>query len=194
MTSDSSLLNHLASHSPLDAAEAAYHRQIVDLVRAAGLHGPRSAWSRSRFDPGHLTGSAFLVVRQPRPTLLLIHHPTLARWLQPGGHVEIEDDLAAHGSLAATAARELREETGIVLPPTSFRLIDLDVHAIPANPRKGEPAHLHLDCRYVAVTDIPPSPLHPPVDPCESRWWPLDEAARLEAGIQRLATKLSGTL
>lgn len=194
MSTSPALLHHLSKHLPIDTAEATFHRQVVELVREAGLHGPRSAWSRSRFDPGHLTGSAFLVARGPRPAMLLIHHPTLARWLQPGGHVEAEDDLAAHGSLAATAARELREETGIVLPPESFRLIDLDVHAIPANPRKGEPAHLHLDCRYVALVDAPPEPLHAPVDPCESRWWPLHEAARLEPGLRRLADKLSGIL
>lgn len=95
--------------------------------------------------PGHVTASAILV--NDRDEVLLIHHRSLDRWLQPGGHVEPGDD-----SLPAAAMREAVEETGIA--PAALELADpvpihVDVHAIPANPRKGEGAHWHYDVRYL---------------------------------------------
>jgi 8-oxo-dGTP pyrophosphatase MutT (NUDIX family) len=106
------------------------------------IEGP-DGFDRSTM-PGHVTASAILV--NDRDEVLLIHHRTLDRWLQPGGHVESTDD-----SLPAAAMREAVEETGIA--PAALELADavpvhIDVHAIPANPRKGEGAHWHYDVRY----------------------------------------------
>lgn len=94
---------------------------------------------------GHVTASAILV--NAAGEVLLIHHKSLDRWLQPGGHVEPTDD-----SLPDAAMREAVEETGI--EPAALTLADpvpihVDVHAIPANPRKGEGAHWHFDVRYL---------------------------------------------
>ncbi|MCC3765530.1 NUDIX hydrolase [Glycomyces sp. TRM65418] len=94
--------------------------------------------------PGHVTASAILV--NDRDEVLLVHHRGLDRWLQPGGHVEPGDD-----SLPAAAMREAVEETGIA--PAALELaepvpIHVDVHRIPANPRKDEGAHWHYDVRY----------------------------------------------
>jgi len=74
--------------------------------------------------------------------VLLVFHPRLQRWLQPGGHVE-ESDV----SLLHAARREVHEETGLDLgdaPPT--QLVSVDVHAIPAC--GGEPAHRHHDLMF----------------------------------------------
>ena len=86
----------------------------------------------------------------PRITasVLLVHHRKLGRWLQPGGHADGEADLFR------VALREAREETGLVTfktlpggdPPAP---LDLDIHEIP--PHGGEPAHLHLDVRFLLV-------------------------------------------
>jgi 8-oxo-dGTP pyrophosphatase MutT (NUDIX family) len=103
--------------------------------------------SRSTF-PGHITTSAFILDEAGR-RILLIHHRSLARWLQPGGHYEAPE------SLESSALREGFEETGVeglALDPwhqASGIPIDIDSHLIPARPRKGEPEHWHHDIRYI---------------------------------------------
>ncbi|MEE2786406.1 MAG: NUDIX domain-containing protein [Myxococcota bacterium] len=100
-------------------------------------------------DPaGHITGSAFVVDDQGR--ILMTFHRKLQRWLQLGGHgtpTEIDP--------ADTAMREAMEESGLTdlvfHPSTHRRPIDIDVHQIPG--RSGEPAHPHLDFRYLIRTD-----------------------------------------
>lgn len=94
---------------------------------------------------GHLTASAFVVDRERRH-LLLIHHKALGRWLQPGGHADGDPDLLA------VARREVREETGLdAIDPVTARPFDLDIHSIPE--RKGIPAHLHYDVRFLFEAD-----------------------------------------
>lgn len=98
-------------------------------------HGRRSTF------PWHLTASVF-VVDAAAGRVLLVEHPTLGRLLQPGGHVERGE------TLREAAGRELREECGAAVAAAAALdglASDVDLHAIPANPRKGEPAHAHLD-------------------------------------------------
>jgi hypothetical protein len=91
------------------------------------------------------------------------------------------------------ARREALEESGIpgltALSPIPF---DLDIHAIPANPKRGEPAHHHFDIRFLLTA---------PSGACfvvseESlalRWFTLEEMLALPAssGLERLALKWS---
>ncbi|MET9470497.1 MULTISPECIES: NUDIX hydrolase [unclassified Streptomyces] len=103
--------------------------------------------SRKEFR-GHVTAGAVLVndVHQ----VLHIHHLALDKWLLPGGHLEVQDE-----TLLQAALRELTEETGV--KPTAVDTvcpgpIHIDVHPIPANESKGEPAHQHFDFRYLFRT------------------------------------------
>ncbi|MXQ53769.1 NUDIX domain-containing protein [Shimazuella sp. KC615] len=66
--------------------------------------------------------------------VLHIKHLALNKWLLPGGHCEREDN-----SLVSASLREIEEETGI----SSHNLVllqstplDVDLHIIPANPKK----------------------------------------------------------
>lgn len=92
---------------------------------------------------GHLTASAF-VVDPAAGAVALIHHRKLGLWLQPGGHADGE------GNLALVARTEVDEEVGLTGLRWLFPAFDLNVHPIPARP--GEPEHLHLDLRFVALT------------------------------------------
>jgi 8-oxo-dGTP pyrophosphatase MutT (NUDIX family) len=100
----------------------------------------------SRDEPkAHFTASAFVIDDAGQRTCL-VQHVKLDRLLQPGGHIEVSDI-----SLEAAALREAREETtlDVDLHPTAPRPFDLDIHEIPERP--GEPAHFHLDVRYLVV-------------------------------------------
>jgi 8-oxo-dGTP pyrophosphatase MutT (NUDIX family) len=95
-------------------------------------------FSRDQYTPGHITCTA-LVFHRLGQSVLVMHHHRLKRWLLPGGHVEPGDS-----SLAAVAAREALEETGVELDPSRRPFVaGIDVHGIPA--RQAEPFHLHHD-------------------------------------------------
>ncbi|MEV0301540.1 NUDIX hydrolase [Streptomyces prasinus] len=104
--------------------------------------------SRSEFR-GHATAGAVLVNLEGR--VLHIHHNALDRWLLPGGHVEAEDV-----TLSGAALRELVEEAGLdggAVALAHPAPLHIDLHPIPANDAKGEPAHFHADFRFLFRLD-----------------------------------------
>jgi 8-oxo-dGTP pyrophosphatase MutT (NUDIX family) len=170
------LLDLLAAHVPSDEKEEVDLALILDVVRRVG----DLAGSRSHFTPGHLTASAFVTNGDG---VLLIHHERLGRWLQPGGHVEPDDD-----DLLAAATREVEEETRLS-SLVALGLLDVDVHEIPA--ARGEPTHLHLDVRWAFKASGEPSAGD---GVSAARWATLDELPALGAdrSVQRGAAKLLG--
>ena len=108
---------------------------------------------------GHITASGLVV---DSGKVLLIHHPYLGLWIQPGGHI---DD----GETPEFAAiRETQEETGVLceLAWQENSLVDIDVHTIPDNPAKNEPEHIHIDLCFA----LRPSRLVDPAEAIEWRW------------------------
>ena len=90
--------------------------------------------------PAHCTASAVLLHASQ---VLVIEHKNLNRWLFPGGHIDA-------GELPDEAARrELYEETGMSGTLISSSPVEIDFHPIPANSKRGEPAHFHIDFRYL---------------------------------------------
>lgn len=112
---------------------------IVDFVR-------RDQTSVRRINiHGHVTASG--IVLKDRK-ILLVFHKKLQRFIQPGGHFEKTDV-----SPQEAAQREVQEETGVTVSPSSLfphkAPIHIDAHIIPANPKKGELEHWHYDCMYL---------------------------------------------
>lgn len=118
-----------------DPAQAALREQYLAFL----AEHPDGVWRSCRV--GHVTASA-LVMDEGRTRVLLTLHPKVGRWLQLGGHCEPGD-----ASLAAAAAREVREESGIDAVRLSPQPIRLDRHAVPCG---GGPSE-HLDVQYLAL-------------------------------------------
>lgn len=139
---------------------------------------------------GHCTGSAF-VVNPQRDRVLLLFHPFLQRWLQPGGHAD------GNPNLLEVARREAHEETGLAweqLHPVHLEQdqlvpFDLDIHEIPA--RKSEPEHLHYDLRYLLTTD-PDLTLTPESEEMKMEWIPVEAVSEYtdEESVLRMVEKL----
>ncbi len=124
---------------------------------------------------GHLTGSG-VVVDPARDAALLIHHRKLGLWLQPGGHAD------GDGDLAAVALREATEETGIEGLAVVTPAIDLDIHSIPE--RGDEPAHLHLDVRFLVLAPAGAEPAPDPNETMGARWVRSDDPDGLMASAE----------
>ena len=170
-----SLLRELRRYEPYDTVERQHCRDLITLLEAG-----ENGFSRDSFEPGHVTASCFVVDAERR--LLLHHHKRLGRWLQMGGHVE-PDEL-----LADAALREAREESGLRDLQLQPRILDVDVHPIPA--AKGEPDHRHFDVRYLAVTRKPESIAIDRNESEDLRWFTLEEAvARMDepAAVRAIA-------
>jgi 8-oxo-dGTP pyrophosphatase MutT (NUDIX family) len=132
---------------------------------------------------GHLTASA-LVLSPDLSEVLMIDHLTLLRLLQPGGHADEGE------TLQEEARRENVEETGVVdIDPVGPSPIDVDTHAIPANPRKGEGDHFHHDFMFAFVARSRDLPVPQLEEVSRALWVPIRQA-RLDPRIDRAISRI----
>src|SRR3954469_12023194 len=93
------LLAAARRHMPHDEAERRHQLTMIDWLAAPTGDGP---FDRNVFDPGHATGSCFVVGTDGRAAL--IFHKNLKLWVQPGGHAE-----PGETDPSAISAREAEE-------------------------------------------------------------------------------------
>ncbi len=163
----------VAGFVPVSPEQARARRATLSLL-------DETADPLGRQDGGHLTGSA-LVVDAAGQRVLVLWHKKLGIWVQPGGHLD------GDGDLARSARREAVEETGISgLRLASPLPVDLDVHHV-APPDAGP--HAHHDVRFVVVA--PPGAEPMANDEADRfRWLSLDEIEAdpgCDQGLRRLA-------
>lgn len=142
----------LSAHEPSCATQQQLRSDYL-----AALAARPDALSR-QCAPAHLTAGA-AVIDSTGTRTLLVHHPKVGLWLQPGGHCEPTD-----ATLADVALREAREETGIAELRIVGGPVLLDRHRAPCG------VEHHLDVMFAAVA--PPDAV--PVRSAESidvRWF-----------------------
>lgn len=173
----SAILEELEAYEPKDLQEREAWEKILRLLREAP-----DPFRRANRD--HVTGSA-VVARPDGSEFLLVFHRRLRRWLQPGGHVEPGD-----ASILDTARREAREETGIANLDIAAggRILDLDVHRIPAT--EDRPEHVHHDLRYL-LTARGEATVAEPAEIEKVGWFTIDRAVAegADLSVQRVLAK-----
>ncbi|MEO7126318.1 MAG: coenzyme F420-0:L-glutamate ligase [Nakamurella sp.] len=138
--------------------------------------------------PGHLTASTIVLSADLRHILLTLH-PRVGLWVQLGGHCEDHDE-----TIAAAAAREAREESGIDTLDFDVVPIALDIHPITCS--LGV-ATRHFDVRFVAIAPDGTIPVRSH-ESKDLRFWPVDalpegaEADGLTEAV-RLAVRRAGS-
>jgi 8-oxo-dGTP pyrophosphatase MutT (NUDIX family) len=180
MTPNDRFLALLDAHQPADAKEIA----DIALIRRMAARIDNLMDQRQR--EGHITGGA-LVMDAHSGRFLLHFHKKLNRWLQFGGHAEVSEPDPSH-----TALRESCEESG--LSDLRFLVahpVDIDVHSIPA--RGDQPEHLHLDFRYVLLTNTPHQVSVPADESPHFRWLATDDLRtadiHIDPALRRLIAK-----
>jgi 8-oxo-dGTP pyrophosphatase MutT (NUDIX family) len=180
MNAQESLLSFLLPYQPADEKEVADKARMIAF--ADSLKEPLSRAQKE----AHFTGSA-IIVHPDKNQVCLVYHGKYHRWIQLGGHGEVDD----HGDISATALREAKEESGLEVEHFGGvpRLIDIDVHPIQA--RGEEPAHFHLDMRFLfqAKTELL---VRDPNESEDVRWLPWAAAMKLvdaDPSCQRMLQK-----
>jgi 8-oxo-dGTP pyrophosphatase MutT (NUDIX family) len=163
----------LGSYRPADPGQSQLRQRLLEVLAAA----PDAADRRRA--GGHLTAST-IVFDHGRERVLLTHHRKLGRWLQFGGHCEDGDR-----SIAATAAREATEESGIGGLALLAGLVDVDIHGLECP--MGTP-NRHFDLRYAAIAPLGAEATASP-ESLEVRWFAWD---RLPPGADLSVSRAIG--
>jgi 8-oxo-dGTP pyrophosphatase MutT (NUDIX family) len=122
-----------------------------------------------------------MIIHPNEPKLCLHFHKKLRKWLQPGGHIELDED-----PLEALE-HELLEETGLILSkckllepssqpnPRGEKTLPLPIHL---NVHSFNKSHKHIDFQYLlksSESDFSPNNDESPI----IKWFTIDEITAL---------------
>lgn len=168
----------LTAWQPDSASQADARRDCLTLLRDRG-----GAAVRKDAGSVHVTASCFLL-SPDRESVLLTLHRKAGRWLQLGGHLEVDD-----ADAAGAARREAVEEGGVhaisLLSPVP---VDVDRQVL-----QGDfgTCRVHWDIGYVAVADTASTP-RVSAESHDVRWWRVDRLRQADLGLTaRLDAALS---
>lgn len=169
------LIDNIQSYEPPCDQEVTDKELLLKaLIQDPGAFGRESV--------AHFTASAWCV-DEAREKTLLVYHNLYDSWSWVGGHADGERDLAA------IAARELFEETGV----EGARLVTdglgesgiLSLEALPVSGhvKRGSyvSSHVHLNVTYLFEADAAGSLRIKPNENSGVRWVPLDDVCALSS-------------
>lgn len=119
------------------------------------------------------------------PLVLLIkrkHEPFKGMWAVPGGFLEIDEELNVG------AARELYEETGVDIPPTSLQQV------VAVGERNRDPRDRIISVVYTAVVNRSEYTICAGDDAEDARWFKVTELLKLAADHLEIVQKALGAV
>ena len=129
------LYKALNSYLPFDENDKKNLEELISF-----LNTDNNCFNRKNFN-GHITAGALIMNYDGN--VLINHHKDTDLWLLFGGHSDGNSD-----SLSV-AKREVEEESGITEYECDGQILDIDIHFVPENVQKNEPAHKHYDIRFL---------------------------------------------
>ena len=171
------LVQLLTNHQPFTPEETQFKQQMIKFINQN-----TDCFERTLLI-GHITGSAWIVDKSHKFTLLT-HHRKLDKWFQTGGHCD------GNSNVLNVAIKEAMEETGLTdIQVINADIFDIDIHIIPE--RKGVFSHLHYDVRFLLEADMN-EPLIISSESSNLAWVELSKVTQLNdsQSIMRMVSKM----
>lgn len=133
------LIELLNNYHPSDLKEKKYKNEMIEFLKK------NDVFLGKENKKGHITASS-IIVSKNRNEVLFTYHKKLNKWLQLGGHTEINEHILE------SALREAKEESGLKnIKIINEKIFDIDIHKIPKYHNEEE--HFHYDIRFLFEAD-----------------------------------------